>query len=108
MLTIKRLLFGVAFLFALLPALAGQYPDHAQSTQRAVFVRVVWLPTINAVNHMCSKLMGRDPDSDGTIVGCYNPATKTIYAAEPRSFNDHFRLEILGHEFWHALGAEHP
>lgn len=109
---LKKLLFGAAFLFLLaaLPAVAGQYPDEAHSTRRATFVRVVWMPSLMAVNHMCSKLMGIPPDpKDGSmIVGCYNPVTKTIYAAEPRNFNDHYRLEILGHEFWHALGAEHP
>lgn len=106
----KKLLFGAAFLFVLaLPAVSGQYPDEAHSTRRSTFVRVVWLPSLNAVNHMCSKLMNQPVADDGSmIVGCYNPVTKTIYAAEPRNFNDHYRLEILGHEFWHALGALHP
>lgn len=105
-----KLLFGAAFLFALalLPAHAAKYPDRAKSTRTTVTVHVVWLPTIKSVNHLCSMMMGQPIPKDGMIVGCYNPANTTIYAAEPRSFNDTYRLEILGHEFWHALGAEHP
>lgn len=57
---------------------------------------------------MCSFMMGRDPADPGRVVGCYNPSSSTIYAVEPRNFNDTTYLEILGHEFWHALGAEHP
>lgn len=104
---LKKLLCGVAFLLAL-QGLAGQYPDEAKSTQTTVTVHVVWLPSYKAVNQFCSFLMGQPPPTDGMIVGCYNPMNNTIYAVEPKNFNDKQRLEILGHEFWHALGAEHP
>ena len=104
---LKKLLCGVAFLLSI-QVLAGQYPDEAKSTQTTVTVHVVWLPSFDAVNHFCSFLMCEPIPKDGTIVGCYNPMNQTIYAVEPTSFNDHFRLEVLGHEFWHALGATHP
>lgn len=101
----QKLLLGVAF-FLCFPTLAGQYPDQAKSNRTTITVNIVWLPNFNAVNAICSFLM-RLKD-DGLIVGCYDPSTQTIYAVEPRNFDDKLRLEILGHEFWHALGAEHP
>lgn len=30
-----------------------------------------------------------------------------ITAPKPRDFNDHDRMETLGHEFYHALGGKH-
>lgn len=99
-----KLLFGVAFLFPLVVA-SGQYPDSAKSTKTTVTVHVVWLPSFKAVDAFCSLDM---PKGDGKIVGCFDPKVNTIYAVEPKNFNDAVRLEILGHEFWHALGARHP
>lgn len=86
-------------------ALSQQYPDHASSIKDSSNVRVIWLSPIE-VNDTCWEFSQKVPD--GVILGCYVPATNTIYAPEPRSFNDHKRLETLGHEYWHALGAEHP
>lgn len=105
----KKLLFGVAFFLSLLPAFAGKYPDEAHSTRTTVTVHVVWLPSYNAVTHLCSWI-GNEPPPElpSIILGCYERSTRTIYAVQPKSFNDHERLHILGHEFWHALGAEHP
>jgi hypothetical protein len=97
-----KLLFGVAFFLPVL-TLAGQYPDEAKSTRTTVTVHVVWLPSFEAVHAVCTFQM-----AERGVVGCYDPSTQTIYAVEPRNFNDNFLLEILGHEFWHALGAEHP
>lgn len=102
---IKPLLAGAFFLLATL-AHSEQYPDSAESTQVRVTVTVVWLKDFAAVDAVCSALGWVKPE--GGIVGCYSPATQTIYAVEPTSFNDHLRLLILGHEFWHALGANHP
>jgi len=101
--TVQKLLFGVAFLLAL-TANADQYPDHAKSTRTTVTVNIIWLPTFEAVHAICTFMH----ETQQGVVGCFNPATNTIYAVEPESFNDHFHLEILGHEFWHALGAQHP
>lgn len=103
--TLTRLLFGVAFFSSVLAADAppGVYPDSAKSTKTTVTVHVVWLPTFEAVHSICTIQL-----AEQGVVGCFNPATNTIYAVEPVNFNDHFKLEILGHEFWHALGAQHP
>lgn len=45
----------------------------------------------------------------GPIGGCAELIGKTciIRAPEPRNFEDHARLEILGHELAHCLGARH-
>lgn len=104
---LQKLLFGVAFFLSFSLA-AGQYPDEAHSTRTTVTVHIVWLKSFDAVNEYCSFLMGQPIPKDGKIVGCYNSETSTIYAVEPKNFNDTTRLGILGHEFWHALGAEHP
>lgn len=103
----KKLLLGVAFLFAL-PTFAGQYPDEAKSIYTTVIVHVVWLPSFDVTNLFCSHIMNKPISTEGKIVGCYDRGNQTIYAVEPRNFNDLKRLSILGHEFWHALGAEHP
>ena len=103
-----KLLFGVAFFLSACFVEAappqGQYPDSAKSTRTTVTVNVVWLPSFKAVNALCEFLA----EKQGMIVGCYDSRTETIYAVEPENFNDAFHLEILGHEFWHALGAMHP
>ncbi len=33
--------------------------------------------------------------------------TCTIYAAQPRNFEDRAALQALGHEAWHCFGARH-
>lgn len=97
------LLFGVA-LFSV--SASAKYPDEAHSTKDTTTVHVVWLPDHRTVDIVCS-FFGRDKPT-GNILACYLSSTSTIYAVEPKSFNDDFALMILGHEFWHALGAEHP
>ena len=82
------------------------YPLHAKSTDTTITVNVIWKQNVKDVDSICNELGGKKPT--GTIIGCYDYNTKTIYAVEPTSFNDEPRLFILGHEFWHALGAEHP
>ena len=81
-----------------------QYPEEAKSTRDVVVVRVVFMEPED-VNVFCNDGVVSD---EYVILGCYDPRTSTIYAPEPKNFNDYERLEILGHEFWHALGAEHP
>jgi hypothetical protein len=67
----------------------------------------IWLPTLKDANAACAAQIGADPTTT-RIYACYNSDSHIIYAVEPTSFNDHFGLEVLGHEFWHALGATHP
>ncbi len=88
------------------PAFSGGYPPHAEGTLTEVTVRIVWVATHAEADAICSAIAGTKVK--GTILACYVPLTQTIYAVQPTSFNDQFALYILGHEFWHALGAEHP
>lgn len=104
---LQGLLLGVA-LFSLPAPAADQYPDKAQSTRTSVTVNVVWLPDYKTANELCSQFDSAPPKPGVTILACYLPATQTIFAVEPKSFNDLTNLTILGHEFWHALGATHP
>lgn len=114
--SMKKLLCGAAFFItAVLPAFAGgyqplDYPKEAHATQTTVTVNIVWLKSYDSVDVVCNLLDGVfPPPNDGTmIVGCFDPRDNTIYAVQPRNFNDSEHLEILGHEFWHALGALHP
>lgn len=102
---VNRLIAGLLFGVALFSS-AAQYPNRAQATRTTVTVNVVWLPDFATANQVCGML--GQPAPTGTILACYHPASNTIYAVQPTSFNDEFHLTILGHEFWHALGAEHP
>lgn len=104
----KKLLFGAAFLLLMNHLWAGMYPDEAHATKSTVTVHIVWMPTFKATDAFCQLSMPPKGDKDLTTVGCFDSHTNTIYAVQPSNFNDHFHLEILGHEFWHALGAEHP
>lgn len=105
---IKKLLFGAAFLFVFSVFAKDRYPTEARATRTTVTVNVVWLKDTGATNRFCSLLSGELLPTNGILVGCYQPQTQTIFAVQPTSFNDAKHLEILGHEFWHALGAEHP
>lgn len=100
---------GAFFLTAALSANAVEYPPHAESNRTTVLVHIIWFKTFREVDAACKALSNEPPSiGDEMIVGCYYYPTLTIYAVEPHSFNDEQRLEILGHEFWHALGAQHP
>lgn len=98
------LLFGVAL--SLSASATGHYPPTATATKTVVTVRVIWLDSFQHVDAFCSWLAHETPQQN--ILGCYDPSTVTIFAVQPTSFNDARKLEILGHEFWHALGAQHP
>lgn len=99
--------FGGAFfcLLLTLSSYAGPYKNTIRGERSSTTVTVVWLEP-EAVDAFCSHLMGLP--ASGHILACYNTATGTIFTPEPASFEDHYRLMLLGHEFWHALGAEHP
>lgn len=99
-----KLLFGAAFFSSAWAT--SHYPDEAHATRRTVIVRVEWMADQAEADRVCSKLAGEQPT--GKILACYMPSNGTIYAVQPKSFNDLYGLMILGHEFWHALGAEHP
>lgn len=49
--------------------------------------------------HGAQGLMGC---SRGGVMTTPTSKTCTIYALEPRGFDDHRRLETIGHEYWHC------
>lgn len=100
----KLALSGLAFFF--LEGASAEYAWSTPSTRTTVTVNVVWLKTQKEVDLVCSIIGNTKPK--GTILGCYVEQTTTIYAVEPKDFDDSWGLHILGHEFWHALGAKHP
>jgi hypothetical protein len=106
--TFGKLLFGAAFLLSACQAIPAKpfYGPGSKSLRTTVTVNVVWMPSFKAVHAVCALLIGHEPKNG--YVGCFDPKTQTLYAVEPRDFNDSNALEILGHEFWHALGADHP
>lgn len=97
---------AIALLYCLSASAALQYPPHAEATRSVTVVRVVWMDP-EEVDQKCAEGSPPRPPNE-VYLGCYDPNTSTIYAPQPRSFNDLYRLVILGHEFWHALGAMHP
>lgn len=99
------LLSGGLF-FAPIAGAIHHYPDSAKSYKTQVTVSVIWAESLVQADQLCSYLAGEEPT--GAILACYHIPSSTIIAVEPKSFNDSFHLMILGHEFWHALGAEHP
>lgn len=101
----KRLITGLVLSGLALFSFAW-YPPHASSTRTETTVRVKWLPDFETVDLVCSFIDKTKPK--GNILACYLEQNHTIYAVQPESFNDTAHLAILGHEFWHALGAEHP
>lgn len=84
-------------------------PDLIHKSNRDVTtVHMRWMKSFIEVNNACNKYVSMPMLS---ILGCtvfdgYDGSI-TIIAVEPDDFNDHTKLEILGHEFWHALGAKH-
>lgn len=103
-----RACLGLALGLALFSfaAAEGKYPDHAEATRTVTIVRVQWVADYAAADAACSAL--DNTPAEGKILACFHPATSTIIAVQPSSFNDWQNLAILGHEFWHALGASHP
>lgn len=103
-----RACLGLALGLALFSfaAAEGRYPDSAEATRSVTIVRVQWVADYAEADAVCSKL--GNEEAKGTILACYHIPTGTIVAVQPSSFNDWQNLAILGHEFWHALGASHP
>ena len=82
--------------------------DHNAATRKSITntttINVVWFNNDEQVSSACAK-EGLTYKANGCAFG--NTNNCTIYAVEPSSFRDDTRLQILGHETWHCLGAEH-
>lgn len=102
----RYVLFLVSFLLLGLAhaddARLPRYPAHSEATHTEVTVKV-YFGTQEEISTLC-QLYDFGHNRTG-ITSCYYAGT--IYAVQPENFNDTDRLMILGHEFWHALGAKH-
>ena len=80
-----------------------------KSTRNQVLVRVVWMQSFEEAQERCIKDGDAQVSPGMRIMGCYieREKEKVIYAVEPAGFDDYDKLIVLGHEFWHALGANH-
>lgn len=86
-----------------LPAMAADvvipYRFYAPPTKTLVTVQVMWVGAESA-RAICKG-----------GAACWFPSATgqpdLIVAEQPENFNDERRLMILGHEFFHALGAQH-
>jgi hypothetical protein len=82
------------------------YNDHYPSTLTTVKVEIEWFDSEVELNEMCWRI---GLDSRNHYTGCSIKVKDIgyIYVVKPKDFNDHFRLEVLGHELYHMLGAYH-
>lgn len=73
-----------------------------KSSLTEVTVAVKWVKTVDQLNSVCGS-----PNrlTYGCAISLGNHCT--IHVIEPRDFNDVPLLAMLGHEFWHCLGARH-
>ena len=91
--------------FLLLLAGCGDTFDqtYAKPPQLAmVTVTVRWVEAADI-----AKVCGNEKAYACATVGTLTQPSSFIYAMRPRSFSDSVRVEALGHEMLHALGATH-
>jgi hypothetical protein len=87
---------------------AGLYKGSTPPKWQAASIEVTWLANDEAVTKKCQEL---GLPTTG-VNGCArskpdNIAICEVYVVQPRDFNDSSRLEVLGHEVLHCLGARH-
>jgi len=71
-------------------------------------IQVTWLADNAAVTKKCQKLGLNTLGASGCARSRPDDIKICeIYAVKPRNFNDLYRLEVLGHEVLHCLGAKH-
>ena len=80
-----------------------QPPLTVKSSIPEVTVKVNWVQSVDQISQACGA-------NNRLLYGCaysYPGNRCEIYVIEPRDFNDIALLAMLGHEFWHCLGARH-
>jgi len=88
------------FLAVLLPAGAVPYRHYKAPNKDRACAQVMWVEEEKALQLCRAGQACWKPSATGSPYDL-------IVAPKPRDFNDERRLMILGHEFLHALGAEH-
>lgn len=94
-----------ALIFATLDGCGESIFDQKFATQPtldSVQITVVWV-TPDRIHGTC----GNEHAYACATVGTFDNPRSTIYAIRPNSFSDTVRVEALGHELLHALGARH-
>lgn len=83
-----------------------QSPLLSKSTVNSVYVHVRWHKSVDTLTDACTN-------DNRLMYGCAyfttieNKNFCVIHAIEPKDFGDAAKMAILGHEFWHCLGARH-
>jgi hypothetical protein len=98
---------GVALVALVLLVSCDKFYDYettSKSTITTNTVTVKWFDSDKEVAEACVT-EGLHHIANGCAFGTTSHCT--IYAVQPSSFDDKHRLEILGHELWHCLGATH-
>lgn len=108
-----RRLLAILLPWAALAALFGcahhvtAYPEQGALERRAIvsyaYIAVQWVTRVDDIE-----------GCKGLVYGCAHVVIDdqgyghcTIFVFQPEDFNDYLRLAMLGHEFWHCLGARH-
>lgn len=86
-----------------------KYKTLNRANRDKISIEVHWVSK-SKISDKCKQL-GAKPLTN-TYAGCARskPSDKSIceiYVVQPNGFNDDYRLEILGHEVYHCLGAKH-
>jgi hypothetical protein len=102
--------FAAVLLAACQPAPEPQiktYTEFSPSTKDRVTIQVVWL---DEPSKYCALRNGTPP-ANHQYLGCSaivgNGKVCEVVMAHPKNFNDNLKLEVLGHELMHCLGARH-
>ncbi|HEY4530141.1 MAG TPA: hypothetical protein VIG97_07415 [Luteimonas sp.] len=100
---------GAACAVVALVALVGCDGSGRGVTSRAdrndIKVTVEWVAARD-VDAVC-KAAGAADGERFEACAASGPTTCTIYAVQPRNFEDRAALQALGHEAWHCFGARH-
>lgn len=88
-----------------------KYKTLRASIYNTADIEVAWADPIE-VDKKCRKWAPHLRNESMLLGGCARSKpgdtdTCQIIVAEPRSFEDHLRLNLLGHEVWHCFGATH-
>lgn len=108
---LKRLFTGLV-LFALVACehqITAYTPQPAlvhKATTNYAYTAMVWLDDIDAMPAKCKK-SGAVRYACAESVFVNGIGSCTIWAVQPKDFNDVPGLAYLGHEFWHCMGANH-
>lgn len=87
------------------------YPEQQDTISKSTIthteVRVIWHKSVDEINAACRFKTNRITYACASVFIQNQRSICLIHTIEPNDFTDQVRLMILGHEFWHCLGARH-